>query len=263
MKTKGTVSDNLVMVMVDSGASHNFISHNFISHNFISHNFISRSMVQRLGLPIIDREVFVVKLGDGHQVTCSGMLDVILEISWMETLREKSQVSLKSLFKKNKVEFMGMMFIENKGDLVGTKILQPKFFVPRSLPPNREKDNTIPLLPELSRYHQIRMRAEDIPKTPFRTHHGHYDHHEYHLQAIFENVLVFFDGILIYNRCWQDHLLHVKMILDIRRQQLLFANKKKCNLGKISVGNLGHNISFEGVAMDKEKIKSMIQWPIP
>ncbi|RDX83954.1 hypothetical protein CR513_35078, partial [Mucuna pruriens] len=43
----------------------------------------------------------------------------------------KSQFSLKSLFKENEVEFMGMVFVENIRSLVGTEILQPKFFGPK------------------------------------------------------------------------------------------------------------------------------------
>ncbi|RDX67877.1 hypothetical protein CR513_53197, partial [Mucuna pruriens] len=51
MKMKGIVGDDLVMVMVDSGTSY---------------NFIYQSMVHRLGLPIIETKVFMVKLGDKH-----------------------------------------------------------------------------------------------------------------------------------------------------------------------------------------------------
>ncbi|RDX71396.1 hypothetical protein CR513_49273, partial [Mucuna pruriens] len=57
----------------------------------------------------------------------------------------KSHVSLKSLFKENKVKFMRTMFVENKGDLDGTKTNCNK--VPKRLSLNYERDHTIPLLP--------------------------------------------------------------------------------------------------------------------
>ncbi|GJZ37982.1 reverse transcriptase [Tanacetum coccineum] len=103
-----------------------------------------------------------------------------------------------------------------------------------------------------SGYHQIRMKEDDICKTAFRTHEGHYEFlvmpfgltnapltFQSLMNTVFKAflrkfVLVFFDDILIYSKNLKEHLEY-----------------------------LGHIISAQGVSIDLSKIEAMQKWPIP
>ncbi|CAN6474518.1 unnamed protein product [Victoria cruziana] len=76
-------------------------------------------------------------------------------------------------------------------------------------------------------------------------------------------VLVFFDDILIYSRDLDQHVIHIRTVLQILRDHNLYAKMTKCSFGQTSVGYLGHIVSKGGVRADPEKLHAMQMWPLP
>jgi hypothetical protein len=74
-------------------------------------------------------------------------------------------------------------------------------------------------------------------------------------------VLVFFDGILIYNKYLEENV-HVDKVLQLLEEQQLYANPSQCAFGVQEVEYLGHIVSHGNVKVDPNKIKSMREWPI-
>ncbi|KAL0326251.1 UNVERIFIED_CONTAM: Retrovirus-related Pol polyprotein from transposon.6 [Sesamum radiatum] len=132
-----------------------------------------------------------------------------------------------------------------------------------------------------SGYFQIRMKKEDVPKTSFITHSGHYEFlvmpfglcnatstFQALMNQVFEPylrkfVLVFFDDILIYSKEWGLHMLHLRKVLELLRKHQLYAKQSKCSFAQQQIDYLGHVISEGGVATDPEKIECMKNCPVP
>lgn len=76
-------------------------------------------------------------------------------------------------------------------------------------------------------------------------------------------ILVFFDDILVFSSNIDIHQEHLKITLDILRQNQLFAKKPKCRFGCKEVDYLGHIISEKGVCSDPGKIQATVDWPFP
>jgi hypothetical protein len=132
-----------------------------------------------------------------------------------------------------------------------------------------------------SGYHQIRIKGEDIHKTAFRTRYGHCEfvvvpfgltNAPATFMCLMNNVLskfldkfvlVFIDDILIYSKNREEHEEHLRLVLQVLREHQLYAKFRKCDFFQKQIHYLGHVIYEEGVAVDPDKIRSIMEWPTP
>ncbi|KAI2646401.1 Transposon Tf2-6 polyprotein [Labeo rohita] len=130
-------------------------------------------------------------------------------------------------------------------------------------------------------YHLVRIRRGDEWKTAFNTPRGHFEYLVMPFglsnspgvfQALVNDVLrdmvdqfiyVYLDDILIFSSSLQEHVQHVRRVLQRLLENGLFVKAEKCDFHAQSVPFLGYIVSAEGMRMDPEKIKAVVDWPSP
>ena len=76
-------------------------------------------------------------------------------------------------------------------------------------------------------------------------------------------VVVFIDDILIYSKNKQEHEEPLRIVLQVLREHKLFDKFRKCDFFEDKIHYLGHVVSKEGILVDPDKIKAIMEWHIP
>jgi hypothetical protein len=132
-----------------------------------------------------------------------------------------------------------------------------------------------------SGYHQVRIKHEDINKTVFRTRYGHYEFTVVPfglsnspvvfmslMNGVFRDylnkfVIIFLDDIMVYSRTKEEHKQHLRMVLQVLRENQLYAKLSKCLFYQERIHYLGHIISKDGIAVDPKKIEAIRECSTP
>jgi hypothetical protein len=132
-----------------------------------------------------------------------------------------------------------------------------------------------------SSYHQIKIRASDIPKMAFSTRYGLYEYlvmsfgltnapayFMYLMSLVFmpeldKFVVVFIDDILVYSKNEDEHTMHLHIVLQRLRDHHLYAKFSKCDFWLREIKFLGHTIFQDGIAVDPEKVQEVMDWKSP
>ena len=130
-----------------------------------------------------------------------------------------------------------------------------------------------------SGYHQIRIHPDDVPKTAFTAAGEHYEFRvlpfgltnapstfQRCMNSLFKHlpfVAVYLDDILIFSKTAEEHLDHLKQVLQIIKQESLFCKLKKCEFNQTELKFVGHIVGAKGIRPDPEKLSAVTGWPAP
>ncbi|GJY90583.1 putative reverse transcriptase domain-containing protein [Tanacetum coccineum] len=132
-------------------------------------------------------------------------------------------------------------------------------------------------IPSIERSHD----GEDIPKTAFRTRYGHFEFTVMpfgltNAPAVFMDLMnrvcrpyldkfmiVFIDDILIYSKTREEHVEHLRLVLELLKKETLYAKFSKCEFWLKEVQFLGHVINDNGIHVDPSKIEAVKNWKAP
>jgi hypothetical protein len=132
-----------------------------------------------------------------------------------------------------------------------------------------------------SGYHQLRIKEGDIPKTTFRTRFGNYEFIVVpfgltNVSTVFMSLMnglfpkyldrfvqVFLDDILVYSKNEREHEEHLRVVLSCLREKKLYGKLSKCSFFQKEIHYIVHIIFGEGISVDPEKVKAIMEWPVP
>ncbi|QRV93063.1 Retrotransposable element Tf2 protein [Ceratobasidium sp. AG-Ba] len=130
-------------------------------------------------------------------------------------------------------------------------------------------------------FNNIRIRKGDEWKTAFRSKLGTYEtnvmpfgvingpaYFQAWMNDIFKDLLgvtmvVYMDDILVFSKTREEHVKHVREVLQRLRTNHLFLKPHKCHFFTTETSFIGIVISPEGISMEKEKVKAILEWKAP
>ena len=76
-------------------------------------------------------------------------------------------------------------------------------------------------------------------------------------------VVVFLDDILIFSKTWDEHLDHIRVVLQTLRDHKLFCKPSKCMFRVTEILYLGHLLTGTSISPDPKKLEAVESWPTP
>ena len=78
-----------------------------------------------------------------------------------------------------------------------------------------------------------------------------------------EFAAAYLDDLIVFSESWEDHLIHIRSVLEQLRKAGLTAKAKKCEFGASECVYLGHIVGSGSVKPEMDKTDAIRQFPTP
>ena len=137
------------------------------------------------------------------------------------------------------------------------------------------------LLDMKNAYEQIRVIPEHVPRTAVTTPDGNMvshvlqqgdcntpSTHQTLMNHLFSPYIgrfldVYMDDLVISSETLEEHVQHVKIVLDILKREKLYLSRSKLFFVSPKLKLLGRIIDDQGISMDADKVDSVLNWKVP
>ena len=163
------------------------------------------------------------------------------------------------------------------------QVIADEFPLPRQdeILQSLEGSQYLTTLDALAGFTQLSIKPEDREKLAFRSHRGLYQFRRMPFgyrngPAVFQRVmqgilapflwifaLVYIDDIVIFSKSFEDHLVHVNLVLKAIGEAKITLSPAKCHFGYQSLMLLGQKVSRLGLSTHKEKVDAILQLDNP
>ncbi|KAH9184555.1 hypothetical protein AeNC1_013469 [Aphanomyces euteiches] len=79
----------------------------------------------------------------------------------------------------------------------------------------------------------------------------------------FPFVVVYLDDICVHSKHLNEHVNHLRCVLEVLRKEKLYARIEKCAFAVPKVDFLGHTMSAEGLQVHSNKVRAIEKWSSP
>ena len=159
---------------------------------------------------------------------------------------------------------------------------QPQFYIPQveEVLEGVGQASFISKLDLTKGYYQIPVRETDIPKTCFICHRGRFEFTRMPFgvknapaifQELMQNILhdttvfatAYMDDVVIHSSSWENHVSHIRAVLDRLKAANLTVNLSKCVWGGKTMTFLGHDVGAGRMSLPAHRVEALAKYERP